>query len=338
MSKTVNGTKEQFTWDESGSTPLLLQAGTTDYIYGPGGLTLEQVSSGTPSYFLHDWQGSTLGLASSSGSQVANYTYDAYGNLTSSSGSVSTSLLFQGQYLDSETGLYYLRARYYDPSTGQFLTPDPLNAEVPYAYAGDDPVNLSDPTGEMLTHAQGASGPSAVAPPPAALSEQPAYYHALAKETTPAPAPQAQSAPAPAATPAQAPGAVDALRDVTNDLQAASLLSGTATLGFLATAPASEGATLPFALGADGVAVTTSVGSCVGNISLDAFGYGSGSRTGYSCATAAAAAVTGGASIEFNTALRDASESVEAIHAVGGIVIQGPVVATEVIAWLTEHW
>lgn len=54
-----------------------------------------------------------------------------------------------GQYTDPETGLIYLDNRYYDPTTGQFITSDPLEAvtQQPYAYAGDDPINETDPTG-----------------------------------------------------------------------------------------------------------------------------------------------------------------------------------------------
>ncbi|HEY6537514.1 MAG TPA: RHS repeat-associated core domain-containing protein [Candidatus Dormibacteraeota bacterium] len=153
MSKTVNGTTVPFTWDQSGSLPLLIEDGTDDYIYGPGGLTLEQVDgSGDASFFLHDWQGSTLALTSTDGSQVAGYTYDAYGNLISSSGTVPTPLLFQGQYRDRETGFYYLQARYYDPATGQFLSRDPLTAitELPYMFAKDDPIDLSDNSGQLV--------------------------------------------------------------------------------------------------------------------------------------------------------------------------------------------
>lgn len=177
---------ELHTWDESGSLPLLIEDGSTSFIYGPGGLTLEQVTGSTADYFLHNWQGSTMGLASQAGALVASYTYDAYGNLTSSSGSVSTPLLFQGQYRDKETGLYYLQSRYYDPSTGQFLSRDPMNALVPYAYAVGDPINASDPGGEMLTRGMigsGISGPAAIAPPPP--SNPAAYYHQVSQETTP---------------------------------------------------------------------------------------------------------------------------------------------------------
>jgi RHS repeat-associated protein len=62
---------------------------------------------------------------------------------------VTTPLLWEGQYQDPTTGLYYMRARWYDPATGQFLSVDPALAETgqPYAYAGDDPVNEADPSG-----------------------------------------------------------------------------------------------------------------------------------------------------------------------------------------------
>ncbi|HMK96976.1 MAG TPA: RHS repeat-associated core domain-containing protein, partial [Acidimicrobiales bacterium] len=62
----------------------------------------------------------------------------------------TTSLLWDGQYQDPTTGLYDMRARWYDPATGQFLSVDPALAETdqPYAYAGDDPVNEGDPSGK----------------------------------------------------------------------------------------------------------------------------------------------------------------------------------------------
>jgi RHS repeat-associated protein len=62
---------------------------------------------------------------------------------------LTTNLKFCGQYLDSESGLYQLRARYYDPATAQFLTRDPLVAKTrsPYQYAMGTPLNATDPTG-----------------------------------------------------------------------------------------------------------------------------------------------------------------------------------------------
>jgi RHS repeat-associated protein len=69
---------------------------------------------------------------------------------TSVSGSgATTPLLWAGQYQDPTTGLYYMRARWYDPATGQFLSVDPLDGltQAPFNYAGDDPVNEGDPDG-----------------------------------------------------------------------------------------------------------------------------------------------------------------------------------------------
>lgn len=151
MEKTVGGKTTRFAWDESGDLPLLLQAGSTSYIYGPSGRPLEQITGGTPTYLLGDQQDSTRLLTDNSGTTVGRYSYDAWGNRTSHAGSATTDLQYDGQYTDSESGLIYLRARYYDPATGQFMTRDPLGAQThsPYGYAADDPVNAADPTGEL---------------------------------------------------------------------------------------------------------------------------------------------------------------------------------------------
>lgn len=62
-----------------------------------------------------------------------------------------------GQYTDAETGFQYLRARYYDPATGQFLTRDPLEAETgeAYGYVRGDPLNRTDPTGLFCLFSNG---------------------------------------------------------------------------------------------------------------------------------------------------------------------------------------
>ncbi|HUC15635.1 MAG TPA: RHS repeat-associated core domain-containing protein, partial [Acidimicrobiales bacterium] len=74
---------------------------------------------------------------------------DAWGNLTGSTGSATTSFMYAGAYYDSSTGLYYMQARYYDPLTGQFLSLDPDVAQTmaPFNYAGNNPVNANDPSG-----------------------------------------------------------------------------------------------------------------------------------------------------------------------------------------------
>jgi RHS repeat-associated protein len=120
------------------------------YVYGRPGLTVEQInnSTGTVTYLHHDQAGSTRLLTGSTGKTEATFTYDAYGELTGSTGTATTPLGHDAQYTSSDTGLVYMRNRVYDPSTAQFLTVDPAVSftRAPYNYAGDNPVNHRDPT------------------------------------------------------------------------------------------------------------------------------------------------------------------------------------------------
>jgi RHS repeat-associated protein len=149
MSKTISGSTTQFLWDSSQVLPLLLMDGSTSYVYGPHGLPLEQIN-GSAALWLHDDQlGSTRLVTNSAGSSQATYAFDPYGNLTASTGTITNPFRFAGQYFDGESNLYYVRARYYDPSTGQFISSDPAAAVTiqPYAYVSDNPLNGTDPSG-----------------------------------------------------------------------------------------------------------------------------------------------------------------------------------------------
>ena len=150
-SQTISGTTTYLAWDLAEKLPLILNDGTNSYIYGPGGLPIEQInnSTGTVLYLHHDQQGSTRLLTRSTGTKEASFTYDAYGNQTGHTGTATTPLGYDGQYTNADTGLIYLRAREYDPATAQFLTDDPDVAATltPYSYAVDNPVNGGDPTG-----------------------------------------------------------------------------------------------------------------------------------------------------------------------------------------------
>jgi RHS repeat-associated protein len=149
MSKTVSGVTTQFAWSEAEELPQLLQDGSTYYIYGPEGVPIEQISGSTTLYLHQDQQGSTRLLTDGEGNVVGRYDYNAWGKVTSHTGSASTDLQYDGQYTDSETGYQYLRARYYDPGTGQFLTKDPAFAitRSPYGYTLDNPLLFQDPYG-----------------------------------------------------------------------------------------------------------------------------------------------------------------------------------------------
>jgi RHS repeat-associated protein len=146
----VTGTTKRFAWDRSGGLLMALSDGDRTYIYGPGGMPIQQVdAAGTATWFHHDQLGSTRLLTDTAGAAVGAFTYDAYGNLTGRSGTATTPLGFAGEYTDAGTGLVYLRARYYDPATGQFISRDPLEAVTgeAYGYVSGNPLNATDPTG-----------------------------------------------------------------------------------------------------------------------------------------------------------------------------------------------
>jgi RHS repeat-associated protein len=152
-SETISGTTTYLAWDIAEKLPLILNDGTNSYIYGPGGLPVEQINNTTSTtlYLHHDQQGSTRLLTSSTGTKEASFTYDAYGNQTGHTGTATTPLGYDGQYTNADTGLIYLRAREYDPATAQFLSVDPKveATNAVYEYAKDDPLDSGDPTGEL---------------------------------------------------------------------------------------------------------------------------------------------------------------------------------------------
>ncbi|MGH9195954.1 MAG: RHS repeat-associated core domain-containing protein, partial [Acidimicrobiia bacterium] len=92
-------------------------------------------------------------LTGATGSASGSVSYDPYGAITSSAGTLSR-IGYAGEYTDAETGFVYLRARYYDPGTGQFLSRDPIEAQTrsAYGYVGGNPLNGTDPSGLDSRH------------------------------------------------------------------------------------------------------------------------------------------------------------------------------------------
>lgn len=111
---------------------------------------LSQLRSGTTSYYQADAIGTVTSLSDPAGALAKTYTYDSYGKLTASTGTLTNPFQFTGREWDSETGTYYYRARHFDPNDGRFLSEDPIRFTGGinfYEYAMNRPVSLEDPFG-----------------------------------------------------------------------------------------------------------------------------------------------------------------------------------------------
>ena len=150
QSRAVGGATDQFTWSSVGGLPLLLDDGDHSYVYGPSSTPIAQVddSTGAVEYLHADLLGTPRLLTDATGAAVGSVSFDAFGNRATYTGAQSA-FGFTGNWTDPDTGLLYLRARDYDPATGQFLSVDPAvdATRQPYAYAGNNPISRTDPTG-----------------------------------------------------------------------------------------------------------------------------------------------------------------------------------------------
>jgi RHS repeat-associated protein len=185
----TNGGTTTFKYDPFGrriqkSGPL----GTTNYLYdGPNLIettngsgnevasytqtrnideTLAELRSSATDYYEADTLGSITSLSSLSGALANTYTYDSFGKQTASTGTLTNPFQYTGREFDQETGAYNNRARYYDPTTGRFLSEDPLRfkagakiLEDPfhfkpgtdfYNYAFNSPLQWRDPDGKQV--------------------------------------------------------------------------------------------------------------------------------------------------------------------------------------------
>lgn len=149
-SRTVNGATTRYLY--AGAEPLIdsnSDGTSTEYINGT--LTDERLAQIGPSgslFFLADRLGSIASISDANGSVVESESYDPFGN---GPASTLTRFGYTGRERDLDTGLLYLRARWYDSDLQRFLSPDPVGMAGGdpnfYSYAGNDPVDLRDPSG-----------------------------------------------------------------------------------------------------------------------------------------------------------------------------------------------
>ena len=158
-SKTVGSTKYDFTTLSGLVTRQTGGGKTIDFVYDENNQPLAMKYNNTLYYYVLNAQGDVVRIVNSSRNTVASYTYDPWGKIISSSGTLAdiNPLRYRGYYYDSETGFYYLQSRYYDPEIGRFINADSyastdatgLLSTNMFAYCENDPVNKSDPDGEV---------------------------------------------------------------------------------------------------------------------------------------------------------------------------------------------
>ncbi len=111
---------------------------------------LAMLRSGTTSYYEQDGLGTVTSLSNTAGALAQTYTFDSFGKQTASSGSLTNPFQFTGREFDTETNLQFSRARYFDPTTGRFISEDPIGFKGGanfYRYVRNNAVDLTDPTG-----------------------------------------------------------------------------------------------------------------------------------------------------------------------------------------------
>lgn len=146
-----------------GSTILAEKTGSNIiwYIYDSDGEILGFTYNDTPYYYLKNQQGDVYKVVDADGTIVASYTYDPWGKVLSATGSMANinPIRYRSYYYDTETELYYLNSRYYDPEIGRFINADTyiatgqgLNGNNMFAYCGNNPVNNIDSSGQAWWH------------------------------------------------------------------------------------------------------------------------------------------------------------------------------------------
>ena len=158
-SKTVGSTTYKYTTLSGLVTRQTGGNATIDFVYDESNQPLAMKYNGKVYYYVLNAQGDVVRIVDGSRNVVASYSYDPWGKLLSSSGTLANvnPLRYRGYYYDSETGFYYLQSRYYDPEIGRFINADSyastdatgLLSTNMFAYCENDPVNKSDPTGEV---------------------------------------------------------------------------------------------------------------------------------------------------------------------------------------------
>ncbi len=152
-SKTVNGHVTQFVLDSLGRVVEEQDESGSSVakIIWDGDLPSQYVFGGHTYSYRCNAHGDVVALLDENGELVNSYVYDIWGKLLEVRESVPNAIRYNHEYYDEETGLYYLRGRYYNPTIRRFTTPDPAEDGINwYAYCGNNPVKYIDPSGYVF--------------------------------------------------------------------------------------------------------------------------------------------------------------------------------------------
>ena len=161
-SKTVNGVSHSYVWQGSKLAADITDAYALYFHYDSSGevIGFTRTVNGTDTeyFYVKNLQGDILKVITATGTEAATYTYDAWGKLLTSSGDMAdvNPMRYRGYFYDTESGLYYLQSRYYDPEVGRFINPDGYNSTGQgiigtnmFAYCLNNPAIFSDDAGTI---------------------------------------------------------------------------------------------------------------------------------------------------------------------------------------------
>ena len=157
--KTVGTTAHNYIYASGKLLRETYGSNTLDFFYDNNGTPFALKHNGTLYYYVTNLQGDVMNLVDGSGNVVATYDYDPYGKVITSTGSMAETnpLRYRGYYYDTESGLYYLQSRYYDPAIGRFINADSYSSTGQgilghnmFAYCGNNPISNVDVSGEFF--------------------------------------------------------------------------------------------------------------------------------------------------------------------------------------------
>ena len=156
--KVTPGQTTRYIYNSSGS--VIAEADqdnnvTSHYIWGPNQLLVKQDPGGEEYYYLYNGHGDVVQIIDQAGNILNHYEYDEWGNIADQIETIDNDFKYCGELYDDETGLYYLRARYYDPSVGRFISKDSVEGSITnplslnlYTYVENNPLGYFDYTGQ----------------------------------------------------------------------------------------------------------------------------------------------------------------------------------------------